>query len=795
MTMMLFQSIVFSQICPAPVVPPADLVNVVVNPGFESGLIAPGDAGPHNLVTCCSSPGSYMISNLSNNFNAGMIQGVTPHSGNDMLLIDGIEASNATAWEQTVTVQPNKMYYFSAWLTALSSTEKCQMVFQVQPVAPTAGTALNISTYFIPPNGPVWQQEFGTWFSGTTTTVTIRLIDTNPLALGSAGNDYAIDDIMFRPSCVGTTAGPQPNLGPSVLGICNSGGQVDLNSNVPNTAGNIYTWFRNGSTVANVTTPDILEAQNTVGMYVVCVDSAGCVKSDSVQLQAALSLDLGPDANLCSPAFKLLDTRITNPSSFTIKWYKNGVLIAGATGTTYMATAAGTYSVTVTDGASCNGTDAVTITSQTDQTVGAFYCPPTSTATVSVINAGGTYNWYNVATGGSSLGSGLTYTATGLVAPGPYIYYLENSNFVTSGAGLLNAASSYLGPDNPPLYGPNNVDAQNQMIFSANTNTTLTSVTVLLDMNANYAGNVTVTLTDQTVPSTLISTYPVSNNPGAAATISYPIPLALALTAGHTYSLSIVGVNGSSFAHRYTGANISTYFPATYTAVTMISGQANTIYPGLFNWQFSSASTCDRTPAYIVDNCPAPITLINFNAVYTNSNTVTLQWSTASEVNNNYFTIQRSTDGVHFTDVKDVPGAGNSGVVNLYNAEDNDALDGVSYYRIKQTDFDGHSTYSPIVDVTSPGTEFSFNLAPNLCNAGTEIKINIRGAVANQKIPIEIIDMLGRNVYHKILNSDEGGNVFDVIDLYGSALTSGTYVVIVSPYSNKQYMQKLVFMN
>ena len=780
----------FAQTCPTPVVPAGDLVNVITNPGFESGVIAPGNTGPHTLLPAAqSSPGTYMINGSSNLFNTGMIAGITPHSGSQMLMIDGVMATNATAWEQTVTVQPGKIYYFSAWLTSLSLVEQSQMVFQVQPVLPVAGPSVDISTSFVPTDGPAWGQEFGSWASGTTTQVKIRLVNKNPLAVGGQGNDYAIDDIIFRPTCVGTTAGPKPNFGAAVIGTCNNGGSVDLNSNVADNINHTYTWFRGATTLPNVTTPNILEAQTIAGTYKVCLDSAGCVNSATVVVQAALSLDLGPDVDLCNPAFKVLDTRITAPASFTITWSKNGSPISGATGTSYMATAAGTYKVDVTNGGSCTGTDQIVITSKVDETVSATYCAPASTATVSVVDAGGIYNWYNVATGGSSIGSGLTYNATGLTAAGsPYTFYVENSKAVVSTGGMLNDSDPALGAGS--TYGTNNVDAQNFIAFTANVNTTLTQVKVLLDMNANYAGNVTITFVDVTAATTSITTSPVSNNPGAAGTYSYTIPLSLSLISGHNYKLSIVGVNGSSFAHRY--GNVSGYYPKAYSAVTMTGSQAPSVYPGIFDWRFSSATTCDRTPATITNICPLPIKLLYFRATYRGPKTVALDWSTASEENNDYFTLQRSADGIHFTDIAEVDGAGNSTTVNNYNHIDAQALSGISYYRVKQTDWDGKYTFSNIakIDDTSLKT-FSLNLSPNPSTSGSSIFLDLLGAEANAKIPVAVYDMLGRLIYSDVFISDEAGNVHE--DL-GSLvyLSQGTYIISVAPGNQTEYKQKVM---
>ncbi len=789
--MTLLTSVVFAQTCPAPIVPAGDLVNVITNPGFETGVIAPGNTGPHTLLPVAnSSPGTYMINGNSTLFNIGMIGGITPHSGTQMLMIDGTTAPNAVAWEQTVTVQAGKVYYFSAWLTSLSLVEQSQMVFQIEPLLPVAGPSVDISASFIPSDGPLWTQEFGSWASGTTTQVKVRLVNKNPLAVGGLGNDYAIDDIMFRPTCVGTTAGPKPNFGAAVIGICNNGGSVNLNSNVANNVAHTYTWFRGVTGVANVTTPDILEAQTLPGTYKVCIDSAGCVNSTTVVLQAALTLDLGPDVNLCNPAFILLDTRITAPGTFTITWYRNAVLIPGATGTTYMATAAGTYRVDVTDGASCTGTDQIVVTSQVDATVSATYCAPASTATVSVVNSGGIYNWYSAATGGSSIAAGLNYNATGLTAVGsPYTFYVENSIGVSSTAGMLNNSDPALGTGSFTL---NNIDAQTYILFTATTTTTLTQVNVLLNMGAAFSGNVNIKLIDITAASTVTATSLVTN-PGVAGVYTKTIPLSLTLIAGHNYQFSIVGT-GTAQMHRY--QNVSGYYPKVYTAVTMTGSQAPNIYPGIFDWRFSTVTTCARTPATITNICPLPITLLDFTAKYIGPKTVAIQWSTASEVNNDYFTIQRSSDGIHFTDIQIVDGAGNSSMIQAYNDIDDDALDGISYYRLKQTDYDGQFSYSKIVTVVSNGTGFSFNLSPTLCSSDTEeIKILITGALPNQEIPLEIIDMIGRRVYYKTLKSDENGTIMDVINL-NTPLARGTYVVnVLSSNCNEHCIQKIMFVN
>lgn len=94
---------------------------------------------------------------------------------------------------------------------------------------------------------------------------------------------------------------------------------------------------------------------------------------------------------------------------------------------------------------------------------------------------------------------------------------------------------------------------------------------------------------------------------------------------------------------------------------------------------------------------PPPIELLTFNlTALVSQNAVQITWSTATEINNNFFTIERSTDGVNFTSIGTVQGSGNSSTVKNYSFIDNSLVNGTIFYRLKQTDFDGTTkTFSP----------------------------------------------------------------------------------------------------
>jgi hypothetical protein len=91
-----------------------------------------------------------------------------------------------------------------------------------------------------------------------------------------------------------------------------------------------------------------------------------------------------------------------------------------------------------------------------------------------------------------------------------------------------------------------------------------------------------------------------------------------------------------------------------------------------------------------------PIELVDFNCSSTDLKNVNINWTTASESNNNYFVIERSLDGFTYEQIARQKGAGNSFTKLYYSYKDLQPVDGISYYRLKQVDFDGKYVYSDI---------------------------------------------------------------------------------------------------
>ena len=135
-------------------------------------------------------------------------------------------------------------------------------------------------------------------------------------------------------------------------------------------------------------------------------------------------------------------------------------------------------------------------------------------------------------------------------------------------------------------------------------------------------------------------------------------------------------------------------------------------------------------------NDPLPIKLLEFNAEANQESLVALSWTTASELNNDFFTIERSRDGVDYEVMLDTAGAGTSNQILHYNAIDDAPYEGLSYYRLKQTDYDGKYEYSKLVavNISKPG---QLSIYPN--PAKDHIKVDLGDSYNDINVQIESI--------------------------------------------------------
>lgn len=182
-----------------------------------------------------------------------------------------------------------------------------------------------------------------------------------------------------------------------------------------------------------------------------------------------------------------------------------------------------------------------------------------------------------------------------------------------------------------------------------------------------------------------------------------------------------------------------------------LPGQFN---PGIYSVQVPGAT--EFGPWVLTQEAnPLPVTLLAFHADANRKKEVDLTWITASEVNNDYFTVEKSKDGVSFYALEKIPGAGNSTQELHYATADKQPYKGLNYYRLKQTDFDGRYSYSEIRTVLLDGDGNAIVVFPNPATNGSWILF--------ERIP-ENADNISVLLY------DATGNV--VLNRYLTALTA-----------------------
>lgn len=184
-----------------------------------------------------------------------------------------------------------------------------------------------------------------------------------------------------------------------------------------------------------------------------------------------------------------------------------------------------------------------------------------------------------------------------------------------------------------------------------------------------------------------------------------------------------------------------------------------------------------------------PIELLNFNAKG-EANKVRIYWSTASETNNDFFTIEKSINGIDWKILGTVKGAGTSTQKLNYQSYDYNPVTGIQYYRLKQTDFDGKYTYSNIAAVDF-NENLSFSLFPNPTRSNSQVYLNINSSVNDgQLILVVVHDAMGKEVLSKInIVGKENGSI-TAIDP-SETLAPGIYFVTATS-DNSIYNQKLV---
>lgn len=197
----------------------------------------------------------------------------------------------------------------------------------------------------------------------------------------------------------------------------------------------------------------------------------------------------------------------------------------------------------------------------------------------------------------------------------------------------------------------------------------------------------------------------------------------------------------------------------------------------------SSAAITSFSPFALgstTSNNPLPVELTSFACNKVSNGTVQLSWITASESNSDYFSIEKSNDGIRFESIGKKDASGNSTDVVKYTFVDTNTNAGKAYYRLKQIDLDGQSAYSDLCFVNNELEEYKLKVYPN--PAGNTVYINFGTNVSSS---VSVLNNWGDEVPVKVYDGDNG----KVLDT--SNLPDGFYIVQVT-IDRKIFKEKII---
>ena len=221
----------------------------------------------------------------------------------------------------------------------------------------------------------------------------------------------------------------------------------------------------------------------------------------------------------------------------------------------------------------------------------------------------------------------------------------------------------------------------------------------------------------------------------------------------------------------------------THNSATVQAVAISTAVPGSYTYTVkdANAGSCIQDVFNVTVSNPVPILLVSFTAAL-DKDRVLLDWTTAQEQNNKFFTIERSTDGINYYVLAKVNGAGTSNNPINYHLEDEYPYEGINYYRLSQTNYDGTTKLFNINRITYKSSRF---LITSILNTGSgQARLVIRNTVGGM-ITMRVIDVSGYDVLQESFSVNNGGNK----DL---SLNPGVYIVLMINKNGDRISSKIM---
>jgi hypothetical protein len=309
------------------------------------------------------------------------------------------------------------------------------------------------------------------------------------------------------------------------------------------------------------------------------------------------------------------------------------------------------------------------------------------------------------------------------------------------------------------------------------------------------SGSQTIRLRTQLFSATGSSTsfwlqYSSSLNPGVWANITNTAGANAFELAGYTYNImdntpTTQQLNGCTDAssYSYQPGNV---FVSTELATKSLNANTNSE----FEWVITPTNNLQPNVTYtfrvanavyqaalptLVTTATLPVQLVNFTAKAENSSTK-LQWTTASEFNNDFFQVERSADGNTWTTINTVKSIGTSTNAHTYTSYDKSPSQATNYYRLSQHDFDGRVKTSGVVAIKFRTVMVSsVTVYPN--PVVNKIQFRLEN-VSENKFTATLVSLDGRLVHREDMRTTSNTNIFALA--LAKKLAPGTYVLTIS---------------
>jgi hypothetical protein len=259
------------------------------------------------------------------------------------------------------------------------------------------------------------------------------------------------------------------------------------------------------------------------------------------------------------------------------------------------------------------------------------------------------------------------------------------------------------------------------------------------------------------------------------------LPLTANSSTATTYTWKPMNEPGQNIAidTKYLTDNGTTYDGSVYVIGFDPNGCSDS--SSVVNVQVDKGGVCDVA---------LRIELLSFNAIPINNEWIYLKWVSSTEINNDYYTLERSKNGKDYEIIETFKGAGNSSTPKNYSYYDKKPYFGASFYRLKQTDFDGKYEYVGFIMVRlfPKGIDLK-RIYPN--PVSNIIKYDIKNDFDSLKLKVEVMDLLGRKIkeQNNIILAGDNHYYINVAEL-----ESGLYFLkFTTSSNNKEYDKKEVF--